>query len=657
LRPVPDRGLRVLRNNRSRAVATLVPFLVGAIWLFARDPKALSQSAPRPVAIPEPFPAGYLDYHGLSAALTRLAEAHPETVRLRSLAKTGHGRDVWLVTVGRPQKDGEQAKAAVLLVANLEADHVIGSHIALGMVERLAGADGRDPAITALLDQRTIHLVPRLNPDGAERLLAGKPRTEIRTNLTALDRDRDRKAGEDGPDDLDGDGLATRMRVKDEKATLIVDAKDARIVRKADPVKGERAEFSEYAEGKDNDGDGQLNEDPAGGINLNRNWPHHWTEFDPEAGYSPASEPEVYALIAWAFDHPEIAALWSFSLNDNLKVEPRKPGSTLDEADLPYFVELCKLHAKAEKSAANEPAKTDAAADRKAEASAASQRTAKPAATAAPGDLDRGTARLKAAIPDEQTKIQVQRRAVGGPGNAVAPAPAAPSGGKGGLEGTTDGALSEWAYHQFGIVALASRLWSEPDLATPGRDGSAAVPPADAEARWLDWNDKVMGGRAFVPFHEVDHPSLGKILVGGWKPGVRLNPPAGRIAAIVDVELAFLKELAAKLPALAVKDATVKSLGGGLFEIKAIVTNEGYLPTALAQGTRTGRAFPVLVRLKAGSARLLAGKPLDRIPTVAGSGGRKEYRWLLLAPEQVKAATLEVSCPQAGRVVKELPLK
>ena len=41
-------------------------------------------------------------------------------------------------------------------------------------------------------------------------------------------------------------------------------------------------------------------------MNLNRNWPHRWTEFDPEAGFSPAGEPETHALIQFAFNHPEI---------------------------------------------------------------------------------------------------------------------------------------------------------------------------------------------------------------------------------------------------------------------------------------------------------------------------------------------------------------
>ena len=65
----------------------------------------------------------------------------------------------------------------------------------------------------------------------------------------------------------------------------------------------------------------------------------------------------------------------------------------------------------------------------------------------------------------------------------------------------------------------------------------------------------------------------------------------------------------------------------------------------------------MLVRLKADGARLLVGKPLDRISALGGSGGHQEYRWLLLAPAGLKAATLEASCPQAGRIVKEVELK
>lgn len=579
--------------------------------LFASLIVVLATPPGRAQPTPSLFPQGYLGHVALSDAIKKVATTHPERVRVDSLAKSAEGRDVWLVTIGAGAGAGgieanAAKKPAVLIVANLEADHVVGSHVALGMVQKLAEGDG--------LANATIYIVPRLNPDGAERVLTGKPSAEFRTNLRAIDRDRDGRKGEDGPDDINGDGLITLMRVKDPKtATLIADAKDPRISRKADAAKGEHAVFSEEIEGRDEDGDGVRNEDAVGGVNLNRNWPHRWSEFELEAGYSPASEPEVLGLIKFAFAHPEIVAVWSFSLNDNLRDEPKKPGSTLDDADLPLFVELSKSFVKA----------------------------------TTPKDPPKGSS----------------------PAGKGAMAPGA----------TTDGAIGEWAYHQFGVVGLASRLYTTPEIPAPPevkdakekaeakdkdkdkdkdkeKEAKSAIPD-DAEARWLYWNDKVINGRAFIPFTTADHPTLGKVEIGGWKPGVRLNPPLEQIDAIRDTHLIFLRELVGKLPKLAVSDVKVVSKGGGLFEISAMIVNEGDFPTALAQGVRTKSAPPVLVRLETGKAKLLAGKKLERIDALAGSGGHRQFRWLVQASEGVDAVTLDVSCAKGGKVATNVPLK
>ena len=104
---------------------------------------------------------------------------------------------------------------------------------------------------------------------------------------------------------------------------------------------------------------------------------------------------------------------------------------------------------------------------------------------------------------------------------------------------------SEWAYHQFGTVALASSLWPGPILPDPAE--GAEKPPDDGEARWLYWNDEVMDGLAFVPFHEVEHPTLGTVELGGWLPGVRVNPPIEEVEAITDDQVRFLADLAGRL--------------------------------------------------------------------------------------------------------------
>lgn len=615
-------------------------FLALATGLPALGQDNPATPAPAPAA-PALFPQGYSTYEALSASLRKAAEANPGRVTLGSLGKSLQGRDIWLVTLGGAAK-GEAARPSILVVGNLEADHVVGSQVALGMVETLAASSGKD---AEWLDRVTVYVVPRLNPDGAERLLApGKSpvSAEFVGNLRPLDRDRDGREAEDGPDDLDGDGAVARVRYKDPaKATLVADGKDPRVLRKPDPTKGERAVYAEEAEGKDDDGDGPRNEDPPGGVNLNRNWPHKWTEFNPESGFSPASEPEVQALIAFAVAHPEIAAVWTFGHNDNLKDEPKKPGSELDDADLPLVVALSKAYRKA--TTASDPA-----------AGASSS----------------------------------------GKGS---PAPGA----------TTDGALSEWAYHQFGALGLASRVWSTPEIPAPPapakakevekpvaqekekakdqepaakdapRTKEAAVTkdaakaetkaeakaptiPDDGEARWLYWNDQVMGGRAFVPWHPFEHPTLGKVELGGWRPGVRVNPPGdvATLAALAASHLAFLTDLAGRLPKLAMPVLEVTDKGAGLFEVRAVLENQGELPTALAQGVKTRKAAPILVRISLGDSgvKVVSGRALERIDSLAGAGGRREFRWLLLAPAAggLGKTTLDVSCPRAGRLSRPL---
>jgi Zinc carboxypeptidase len=631
--------------------------LVGASWVGAQDPggdpgQAKKADGPSPSA----FPSGYLDHSSLTDAVGRVAAAHPDLVKVDSLARSKEGRDVWIATIG-PASKGAPAKPSILVVANLEADHLVGSQVALGLIERLAGADPKT------LEGHTIYIVPRLNPDGAERLLKGAPRTDIRANLTSIDRDRDGKQNEDGPNDLDGDGLALSMRFKDAKASLVPDAKDPRILRKADVAKGEKPVYSESTEGLDDDGDGSIDEDPVGGVNLNRNWPHGWLEYNPQTGAYPTSEPEVSGLIRFAYAHPEIVAVWSFGLNDNLRGNP-----TTLPADAPHLAEIVKAFAAAtapkpeapkEESKKEEPKKEEPKKEEpKKEEPKAEAPKEEPAKKAeAPPQVPL----VDAPSPKAQGQggrggrggaggVQGGRGGRGGGGGAAPAAPAA-SAPAPGLEGTTDGACSEWAYQQFGVVGLSSRLWSRPETSP----GSPAL-SGEGEARWLEWNDKVMGGSAFVPFHTVDHPTLGKVEVGGWKPGVRLNPPIEQVGAIVESHFTFLKDLAGRMPSLSIKEAKAEAKGGGLFEIKATVENLGILPTSLSQGVVTRKSPPVLVKLELGDAKLISGKALNRINALAGSGGSQEYRWLVVVPQGKKTLTIEATCPKAGSAKREIAL-
>lgn len=620
------------------SVLTMTLALVlGTSWLLAQNTQ--TPESPKQVTL---FPDGYLDHDALTIAIKKVETEFPLVVKVTSLTKTLGGRDLWLATLGH---DPKVKKPAVLLVANLEADHLVGSHVALRLIEQVAAKGA------GILDQVTLYVIPRLNSDGADQLLKSKPSADFRLNVRAMDRDRDGRLNEDGPDDLDGDGVITRMRAKDPKASLIADSTDPRILRKPDVAKKERPVYSDYSEGIDNDGDGQINEDPLGGVNLNRNFPHRWSEYDPEAGANPASEPATLALMKFTSEHPEIVAVWTFALADSLTTEPKKPGSTIDDADLPIFVDLSKAYLKA---TTKETAKAK-------EATKAEEKKEEPTAkTGAEAPVEKAKV-----APEEKTKDTPKAKGQGGggrggrgPGGGGVPqtAPPAPASAPAGdLNGTTDGSLAEWAYHQLGVIGISSRLWATPEIADPAE--GAAKPPADGEARWLYWNDKVVGGRAFVPLKAFDHPRLGKVEIGGWRPGVRLNPPAESIDAIAGSQLVFLKDLIGRLPKIDVKDVTVTARGAGLFEIKATVSNEGLLPTTLAQGVRVRRPGPLLVKLELGDAKILSGRPLYRVDSLAGNGGKQEYRWLILAPQGTKSLNLVVSHPKVGTTTSTIELK
>src|SRR5262249_42890402 len=77
----------------------------------------------------------------------------------------------------------------------------------------------------------------------------------------------------------------------------------------------EKGEFTLLGwEGIDNDGDGQVNEDAAGGYDMNRNWARDWQPnyIQHRAIEHPFQVPETRALSEFVIEHPNIAAAQSY---------------------------------------------------------------------------------------------------------------------------------------------------------------------------------------------------------------------------------------------------------------------------------------------------------------------------------------------------------
>src|SRR5690606_8922977 len=136
-----------------------------------------------------------------------------------------------------------------------------------------ASSYGSDAQVKTLLDNHAVYILPRVNPDGAEQMFATL-KSFRRTNAAKFDADNDGRVDEDGPEDLNGDGFITVMRVKDPDGEYAPLADDARLMKRADAAKGEAGGWRVYWEGTDNDHDGFINEDGPGGVDLNRNFQH-----------------------------------------------------------------------------------------------------------------------------------------------------------------------------------------------------------------------------------------------------------------------------------------------------------------------------------------------------------------------------------------------
>ena len=148
---------------------------------------------------------------------------------------------------------------AVLIVGGVEADRLIGSELTLHFLSFLLDNYGKVDSITQLVNSTTFYIIPRVNPDASEAFFQ-KPLYGRTFNSSSIDDDKDGKIDEDGYEDLNNDGLITMMRVKDNRGEWIPHPDDPRIMKKADPSKGEQGMYKLLSEGIDNDKDEQWNE-------------------------------------------------------------------------------------------------------------------------------------------------------------------------------------------------------------------------------------------------------------------------------------------------------------------------------------------------------------------------------------------------------------
>jgi hypothetical protein len=600
----------------------------------------------------------------MTAALRGVVRANPELARMETLGKTLEGRDVWLVEVANRRGTPVEERPGLLVVASLEGDQVVGSEIAVHTVEYLLTNYAADSAVKERLDNHVVYVFPRLNPDAAELMFADV-RSGRRTNTRPYDDDNDGRTDEDGPEDLNGDGLITVMRVADPSGAYAVHPDEARLMKLAEAAKGESGSYEIYWEGVDNDGDGFINEDPAGGVDLNRNFQHEYPYYEPDAGPHMVSEVESRALMDFVIAHRNIAIVLTYGASDNLVNAPTSSGALAEAsivALLDYAAQSTGDAAEVGLFQVRQPGRfgrfgmfPPQQQQQRPDADARGRTPQPPATTINSADLE------------YVNVIGREYREITGVGQVA-------------TTRSPKGAFFQYAYFQFGVPAFSTPGWGATDPSgADAEPGAAAQPPerrgrprgapaagvpgqgmpramagatsgsgADTDLRLLRWMDaEDIDG--FVDWTEYQHPTLGSVEIGGFSPYALTNPPASVLDSLGELNAQFAVYLASLFPRVRIADVKVTDHGGGVFEVGAEIENSGFLPTATAHGVRARAVAPTMVQLGVPPEDVITGDAKTSFfPALDGSGARRSYSWVIRGVQGARIE-LRVRSQKGGR--------
>lgn len=290
---------------------------IGAISFFGACALAGQAQVPSPTAIATQTKALAGQYNSLAqySEIGKLPDGQPMVV-LRITA----ARDASKVP-------------ALCVVAGVDARCPSTPTIALQAAEALLRRATED-SVKRWLQNTVLYVVPVAAVGAYGRTSVGNV-PESNLNTTPHDADHDGLSDEDGPDDLNNDGLLSWMRVRDTNGNWRTHPADARILVPAEA--GQPGQYRLLQEGLDQDADRQFNEDGTGGVDFNRNWTWQYLALQSGSGPHPVSEVECRLLADWLHAHLNLQAVIVLGPHDNLS-NPWKADPQAAQAQFPHGI-------------------------------------------------------------------------------------------------------------------------------------------------------------------------------------------------------------------------------------------------------------------------------------------------------------------------------
>jgi hypothetical protein len=253
------------------------------------------------------------DVNELYADMARLEKAFPKFLKMTSIGKSHDGRDILLMTINNPETGTEMSKAGMYIDANIHGNEIQGGEVCLYTIWYLMEYYGRLDNITRLVNERVFYIAPTVNPDGRQYFMEGDG-DNARSGHVPVDEDNDGLYEEDGPNDLNGNGLIEQIRKH------VPGLGNYRLSQsdknRLEPVPfGEKGDYILLGEeGIDDDGDGRVNEDGLGSYDPNRNWAVDWQPNYVQGGAMdyPFQLPETKAVNDFLMSHPNVAGVQAY---------------------------------------------------------------------------------------------------------------------------------------------------------------------------------------------------------------------------------------------------------------------------------------------------------------------------------------------------------
>ena len=509
--------------------------------------------------------------------MKKWAKDHPNLVDLYIVGESFGGKPILQVTVTNKETGAHTDKPAAFFEGGRHSGEITATESAFYLLWYVLDRYGKDPAITRLLDEKALYIRPSNNPDGADlyKLTAQANRSTVRP----IDNDDDGLMDEDPGDDLDGDGFIRQVRkyVGPNKGSATIDPDDpsGRLMRRVAPGTGD---YELYQEGIDNDGDGRVNEDGVGGLDLHRNYPMNWrpepgldatgrgyTQFG--AGEYPLSEPETRAVFQWLVQHPNVGVV--NTMDTSVPMHLRGP-STCDDEECVF-----------------------------------------------PGDLEHlqhfdSVGLSITGYPwagNTYREYSTRGRIVNERGDTLQPNP-------------LFGHSPDFGYFWYGAIWYGDELWNGGRERDYNGDGDID------QYEVLRHCDEQFGGICFKNWTKGTHPVHGEVEYGGYNPKFfNQNGPPSVLERWASREAMFNLYMAQSLPKVEIVNATVHPVttagrDSATHEIRVTVRNTGRLPTALEQAKRVKIVRPD--RLEIDAPRGSRTRQAGRMPEFWLDGGETE---------------------------------